>query len=65
MEKSPDRSNGNDRITTTGPAILLPPATAQTIALVLHELVTNAAKYGALSADDGHVELTWSRADSH
>jgi CheY-like chemotaxis protein len=61
-EKSPDRSDGNDRITTTGPAILLLPATAQTIALVLHELVTNAAKYGALSADDGHVELTWSKA---
>jgi CheY-like chemotaxis protein len=37
----------------------LPPATAQTIALALHELATNAAKYGALSTDVGHVDLTW------
>ena len=39
--------------------ILLPPATAQTIALALHELATNAAKYGALSNDPGRVDLTW------
>ena len=38
---------------------MLPPATAQTIALALHELATNAAKYGALSTDPGRVELTW------
>ena len=35
---------------------------AQTIAVTLHELATNAAKYGALSADEGHVEVRWSLA---
>ena len=60
-EIAPYRSDDQDRITTSGPAVLLPPATAQTIALALHELVTNAAKYGALSTDGGHVELNWAR----
>ena len=44
-----------------GPAVLLAPAVAQTIALALHELVTNAAKYGALSTEAGRVALTWQR----
>jgi two-component sensor histidine kinase len=35
--------------------------TAQTIAISLHELATNAAKYGSLSAADGRVEISWSR----
>jgi len=58
-EFAPYRANGNERVSTSGPVILLPPATAQTIALALHELATNAAKYGALSNEPGHVELTW------
>ena len=37
----------------------LQPATAQTLALALHELVTNAAKYGALSSSSGQVHLNW------
>ena len=35
---------------------------AQAIAVTLHELATNAAKYGALSVPDGHVQVEWSRA---
>jgi two-component sensor histidine kinase len=41
---------------------MLDPNTAQTIAISLHELATNAAKYGSLSAADGRVEIIWSRA---
>jgi two-component sensor histidine kinase/DNA-binding response OmpR family regulator len=58
-EFAPYRADDVDRIASEGPAALLPPATAQTIALALHELVTNAAKYGALSTDSGRVQLTW------
>ncbi|HVQ80802.1 MAG TPA: response regulator [Pseudolabrys sp.] len=58
-EFAPYRASGNERVKSRGPNVLLPPATAQTIALALHELVTNAAKYGALSVDPGYVELTW------
>jgi two-component sensor histidine kinase len=40
---------------------MLEPYSAQTIAISLHELATNAAKYGSLSAAAGHVEIAWSR----
>jgi PAS domain S-box-containing protein len=43
-----------------GPTIMLEPSTAQTIAISLHELATNAAKYGSLSAAGGRVEIAWS-----
>jgi PAS domain S-box-containing protein len=47
-----------------GPNVTLAVATAQTLAMVLHELVTNAAKYGALSTPHGRVEVSWSRRPS-
>ena len=50
------------RTFTDGPQTLLAPDAAQAIAVVLHELATNAAKYGALSKGDGHVRLEWSDA---
>lgn len=49
------------RVRIDGPAVMLEPCSAQTIAISLHELATNAAKYGALSAATGRVEVTWSR----
>ena len=52
--------NGTDQVTMTGPPLRLAPKTAVTIAMTLHELCTNAAKYGALSVDAGHVALDWS-----
>jgi len=48
-----------DKVKIKGPDITLLPATAQGIALALHELATNAAKYGALSSMKGSVSLTW------
>jgi PAS domain S-box-containing protein len=58
-ELAPYRSNDSERIAVAGPAVFLKPETAQTIALVLHELATNAVKYGALSDAAGKVNLRW------
>ena len=48
------------RVRIDGPAVMLEPSTAQAAAISLHELATNAAKYGSLSAADGRVEISWS-----
>jgi two-component sensor histidine kinase len=47
------------RIAMDGPKLRLNPASAQAIGLALHELATNASKYGALSTDRGHVDIRW------
>jgi PAS domain S-box-containing protein len=47
------------RIATHGPKLHLNPASAQAIGLALHELATNAGKYGALSTDRGRVDIAW------
>jgi PAS domain S-box-containing protein len=61
QELSPYRGETDARVRIDGPAVMLEPTTAQTIAMSLHELATNAAKYGSLSATDGRVEIVWSR----
>ncbi len=58
-ELAPYRVGNAERIRTTGPEVLLQPASAQTLALALHELATNAAKYGALSSESGQLRLSW------
>jgi PAS domain S-box-containing protein len=58
-ELAPFRTDGPDRITSAGPDVSLEPRTAQTLALALHELATNAAKYGALSVQSGRVAVNW------
>jgi PAS domain S-box-containing protein len=50
---------GAERFTIDGPELHLSPRAATAVALALHELATNAAKYGALSSPDGQVELRW------
>jgi two-component sensor histidine kinase len=50
-------------VTITGTDIMLGAAEIQAVAMVLHELVTNAAKYGALSVPNGRVCVTWDRQD--
>ena len=59
------RAQGLDtaRVAIAGPPVSLPPKHAVSIALALHELSTNATKYGALSNDTGRVDLTWEGLD--
>ena len=52
---------GRKRVEVDGADFSLEPNTGQTLALCLHELTTNAAKYGALSVPDGRVRVEWSR----
>jgi PAS domain S-box-containing protein len=60
-ELRPYRGDPSDRkrFVTHGENVMLEPTIAQTVALALHELVTNAAKYGALSTSSGQVRLAW------
>lgn len=48
------------RVSITGPPVRLEPKAAVTIAMALHELCTNAVKYGALSVEQGQAWLSWS-----
>jgi PAS domain S-box-containing protein len=50
----------SDQVKSVGPDVLLNPRVAQTFALVVHELATNATKHGALSLPDGQVAIHWS-----
>lgn len=50
---------GEDRIMWQGPDVSFQPQIAQGLALALHELATNAAKHGALSSEQGRVNLEW------
>jgi PAS domain S-box-containing protein len=51
------------RITVAGPKLRLNAVAAQAIGLALHELATNAGKYGALSVSGGHVDIGWRLGD--
>ena len=58
-ELAPYRHKNEGRLKVEGPSMLLAPEKAQNLALALHELATNSAKYGALSAASGRLEVSW------
>ncbi|WP_374273819.1 hypothetical protein [Brevundimonas sp.] len=50
----------DERMTSSGPSILLPPEAALALCMCLHKLTTNSLKYGALSRPEGRVDVRWS-----
>jgi PAS domain S-box-containing protein len=58
-ELSPYLDEQRTRIKLSGPDLILEPRQAQAVAMVVHELTTNAVKYGALSVPTGSVRLEW------
>jgi two-component sensor histidine kinase len=64
QELSPYSQKEETRTRIDGPTVLLGPDAAQSVAVILHELATNAAKYGALSSPHGLVQVEWSRPAS-
>ena len=52
-----------ERFTVAGPALRLGPKSAVALSMAVHELCTNAIKYGALSAESGHVDIDWREED--
>ena len=56
---APFAQEARERIVISGPKLRLPAKTAVSFALAIHELATNAAKYGALSNEEGRVSVGW------
>ncbi|MET3668023.1 PAS domain S-box-containing protein [Caulobacter sp. 1776] len=59
LELDPYGGEGVDRVTIDGPPALIDAQAAQSLALVIHELATNASKYGALSRPLGRLVVSW------
>jgi len=59
-ELAPYQREGSSRVTAIGPSVMVSPEDAQALAIALHELATNAVKYGSLSRPDGRVDVSWS-----
>jgi PAS domain S-box-containing protein len=56
--------DGPGRVHLDGPPVAVSAKQAQALSMALHELATNAAKYGALSNDDGTVHVTWTLSNT-
>lgn len=61
-EMAPYAHDADRHLELSGPEVELAPNDALSLGLAIHELATNAAKYGALSVHDGSVTVTWERA---
>jgi PAS domain S-box-containing protein len=61
-ELDPYRRDGGPKIVIKGPDVLLPPQCTSILAMTLHELATNAVKYGALSLNTGQLGVSWKTA---
>lgn len=59
---APLKEEKADRFSYSGPPVNMPPTSAVPVAMILHELCTNAVKYGALSNGDGHIAIRWTAA---
>ncbi len=62
-ELEPFRRAGAERICLSGPSLMLEPNAAQALAMALHELAINAARYGALSVEEGRLAVSWELAE--
>ncbi|MEQ8895828.1 MAG: HWE histidine kinase domain-containing protein [Roseovarius sp.] len=58
-ELAPFLSAEDGRVRLNGPRVVLSPSMVQPVAMALHELTTNAVKYGALAGDDGALDIGW------
>ena len=61
-ELDPYRREGGPKIAIKGSDVLLPPQCTSILAMTLHELATNAVKYGALSSNTGQLAIHWKTA---
>jgi PAS domain S-box-containing protein len=65
VELKPYASREHDRMAITGQPVDLTPRQTISLGMVLHELATNSAKYGALSAPAGRISITWKITTDH
>ena len=63
-EMAPYAQSDDSQVSFDGPHVELAPNDALSFGLAIHELATNASKYGALSQPGGRVEVTWDRLDN-
>ena len=61
-EFRPFQEGDGGNIAMSGPRVLLEPRAALALGMAVHELTTNAVKYGALSVPEGHIRVTWAVA---
>ena len=60
LELDPYADDGGEQVSIAGPPVLIEAQAAQSLALVIHELATNASKYGALARPEGRLGVAWS-----